>query len=132
MTFLLGADATLANSTTAPASPSPGPELGSRLLHLTEPMIEGADVKAWQRIIRTEPLTGRVRLDESGMFGPMTDTVTRIWQVEHQLEPDGIVGPHTLAAARQVTEAELVARPTPSLAEVRAVIERRKAKERRP
>jgi peptidoglycan hydrolase-like protein with peptidoglycan-binding domain len=49
---------------------------------------KGGDVSTWQGIIG-------VKAD--GIFGPITDSVTRTWQREHGLVADGIVGPKTWA-----------------------------------
>ena len=116
-------------------APEPAPAgddlLGNRILELVEPQLEGADVAAWQRIIQTDPIFGRKRLDEGGVFGPMTDTITRVWQVEHGLYPDGIVGPETLLSARQVTEPEGKPRPYPTTEDVKAAVSRRIHREKK-
>lgn len=50
----------------------------------------GNDVVAWQRIIGVEC---------DGIFGRVTERVTRQWQKRHGLTPDGVVGPLTWGAA---------------------------------
>lgn len=74
--------------------------LGERVLALQDPPLEGPDVAAWQRIIQTHPILGTVRLQESGVFDDLTDTVTRLWQGEHGLTIDGVVGAVSLLTAR--------------------------------
>jgi hypothetical protein len=50
----------------------------------------GDDVSAWQVIIG-------VRMD--GVFGPNTESKTKLWQASHKLDPDGVVGPRSRQAA---------------------------------
>ena len=50
----------------------------------------GPDVVAWQHIIGTTP---------DGVFGAITDKITRDWQTQRGLVADGIVGPKTWAVA---------------------------------
>ncbi len=102
--------------------------LGTRILELTEPMLTGADVEAWQRIIQTHPILGDRRLEVSGVFDDLTDTVTRLWQGERGLVVDGIVGPASLIEARQVTEPETDPRPLPFREWVDDALARRRAK----
>lgn len=56
----------------------------------------GAWVKEWQRVLET------VVVD--GMFGPITEAATKLWQKAHGLKEDGIVGPKTWGAAQQWIE----------------------------
>jgi peptidoglycan hydrolase-like protein with peptidoglycan-binding domain len=50
-----------------------------------------SDVATWQKIIGITPADGN--------FGPMTEVKTKEWQKKNGLEPTGIVGPATWAAA---------------------------------
>lgn len=50
----------------------------------------GADVVLWQRVLG---------VPADGDFGPNTDAATKAWQTQHGLEPDGVVGSATWAAA---------------------------------
>jgi peptidoglycan hydrolase-like protein with peptidoglycan-binding domain len=50
----------------------------------------GADVMTWQKIIG---------VTADGKFGPLTDKATKLWQQQHGITPDGIVGEQTWAAA---------------------------------
>lgn len=70
-----------------PADPGPGRLLrkGSR----------GEDVRWVQRRLQ---LHGVDPGPADGVFGPRTDTAVRKFQGSHQLQVDGIVGPHTRAA----------------------------------
>jgi peptidoglycan hydrolase-like protein with peptidoglycan-binding domain len=55
----------------------------------------GADVAAWQ-----ETLTGMQHpVKSDGIFGPATKAATVAFQLDRVLQPDGIVGPRTFAAA---------------------------------
>ncbi len=56
----------------------------------------GSDVEDWQRF-----LTGRGLLEGSadGIFGPLTAQATKDYQSGAGLDPDGVVGPGTLAQA---------------------------------
>lgn len=103
-------------------------ELGERILELTDPPLQGSDVEAWQRIICTHPILGTVRLRVSGVFDDLTDTITRLWQSEHGLVSDGIVGPVALTAARHVTEEEGDPRPLPVRQDVDDALARRRAR----
>jgi peptidoglycan hydrolase-like protein with peptidoglycan-binding domain len=63
----------------------------------------GNDVMSWQTFLRG----GQINDDGScsarkgdavqsdGVFGPITDKATRVWQERHGLEPDGVVGRRT-------------------------------------
>lgn len=50
----------------------------------------GADVITWQKIIAVNP---------DGHFGPATQAATKVWQSNHKLLADGIVGPATWQVA---------------------------------
>lgn len=101
--------------------------LGERILELVSPPLQGPDVEAWQRIISTHPTLGTERLQVSGVFDDLTDTITRVWQSEHGLTVDGIVGPVALTVARQVSEPEADSRPLPSRQAVEDALARRRA-----
>ena len=50
---------------------------------------KGEPVKTWQRKINIEP---------RGNFDNATEAVTKVWQTQHGLKPDGVVGPKTWMA----------------------------------
>ncbi|MET0412828.1 MAG: peptidoglycan-binding protein [Polyangiaceae bacterium] len=56
---------------------------------------KGDDVKAWQTQLVDDGYS-TVKVD--GIFGPVTTSSTKIWQVERGIKGDGIVGPATRAA----------------------------------
>ncbi len=58
------------------------------VLRLTSPRTVGRAVRTVQRI---------VRVDVDGIYGPITSRAVRRWQADHDLLPDGIVGPRTWA-----------------------------------
>ncbi|MBM7659541.1 peptidoglycan hydrolase-like protein with peptidoglycan-binding domain [Bacillus mesophilus] len=58
----------------------------SRLIFLTNPYIQGRDVKRVQRALN---------ISEDGIFGPITDQAVRNFQRRERLNIDGIVGPNT-------------------------------------
>jgi peptidoglycan hydrolase-like protein with peptidoglycan-binding domain len=65
----------------------------------------GCRVVEWQRMLNAwvdaragSPATGLFRVGEDGVFGPLTDAVTRTFQFVQGLPVDGIVGPDTRAA----------------------------------
>jgi peptidoglycan hydrolase-like protein with peptidoglycan-binding domain len=57
-----------------------------RYLKLTNPMMHGSDVVECQR---------KVRCTDDGWFGPATRSHVVAWQRDHNLIPDGVVGPLT-------------------------------------
>ena len=64
--------------------------LGERVLEFGD---QGPDVRAAQALLdRFAPLT------VDGEFGPQTDTLVRNFQLQYGLNPDGKIGPDTLAA----------------------------------
>lgn len=63
----------------------------------------GNEVKAWQELIGISP--------PDGAFGPLTDSLTKEWQSSHGIEPDGVVGPLTLAAAKTISTSTYPAAP---------------------
>jgi peptidoglycan hydrolase-like protein with peptidoglycan-binding domain len=65
-------------------------------------------VKQWQSIIKATA---------DGIFGAITELTTRIWQQDHGLQADGIVGPMTWRKALGVDPAS----PAPSKEEIRFV-----------
>ncbi len=59
---------------------------------------EGEDVRRWQHfLLGQELLEGSV----DGVFGPLTEAATKVFQRKRKLTGDGMVGPQTLAAALQ-------------------------------
>ncbi len=80
------------------AAPAAEPNAASalpfaRTLQLTEPPIEGDDVRLIQQ--RLAELGYRRVGAADGIFGPLTDTAVRAFQQINGLEVDGIVGPRT-------------------------------------
>jgi N-acetylmuramoyl-L-alanine amidase len=72
-----------------------GWSLGDRTLYLRQPVFRGDDVRALQRRLNALGFdAGR----EDGFLGPQTDGALREFQRNVGQEPDGIVGPDTLAA----------------------------------
>ncbi|MBA3690966.1 MAG: peptidoglycan-binding protein [Actinobacteria bacterium] len=72
-----------------------GWSLGDRTLYLRAPSFRGDDVRALQRRLNALGFdAGR----EDGFLGPSTDGALRDFQCNVGQEPDGIVGPDTLAA----------------------------------
>ena len=72
-----------------------GWSLGDRTLYLRQPSFRGDDVRALQRRLNALGFdAGR----EDGFLGPQTDRALREFQRNVGQEPDGIVGPDTLAA----------------------------------
>jgi N-acetylmuramoyl-L-alanine amidase len=72
-----------------------GWSLGDRTLYLRSPSFRGDDVRALQRRLNALGFdAGR----EDGFLGPLTDGALREFQRNVGQEPDGIVGPDTLAA----------------------------------
>jgi N-acetylmuramoyl-L-alanine amidase len=68
---------------------------GDRTLYLRSPSFRGDDVRALQRRLNALGFdAGR----EDGFLGPLTDGALREFQRNVGQEPDGIVGPDTLAA----------------------------------
>lgn len=57
--------------------------------------VMGPDVKAIQQGLNIRDGGVRPRLAEDGRFGQLTDLAVRAFQGNHQLKPDGIVGPLT-------------------------------------
>jgi hypothetical protein len=112
----------------------PVSRLGERALALQNPYLEGEDVRAWQRIIQTHPTLGTPRLQVSGVFDELTDAVTRIWQAEHGLTTDGVVGATSLVESRAtslITTLEGDVQPQygllPARTEVEDILARRRA-----
>ncbi|HEX2312561.1 MAG TPA: CHAP domain-containing protein [Thermomonospora sp.] len=78
-----------------PPSGRPGvPAWPGRLLRYPPPT-RGADVRRWQERMRRRGW----RLAADGVYGPRSAEVCRAFQAEKGLEPDGVVGPLTWAAA---------------------------------
>ncbi len=70
---------------------------GQRLLQLTEPLMQGEDVKAIQNAL----IQKGFNLTADGLFGPSTDEAVMAFQRSQGLTDDGIVGQQT----RQALEA---------------------------
>lgn len=68
--------------------------LGSRVLRLTRPILEGDDVRELQIALNKVGFN----LEVDGYFGPATDEAVRKFQTDKGLVVDGIVGPTTLEA----------------------------------
>lgn len=80
-------------ATGKPAAPAwPG-----RMLHYDhrQPLQRGHDVETWQRKLKALHYT--ITID--GAFGPMTAAATKVFQRDHRLTDDGVVGPRTWGAA---------------------------------
>lgn len=77
-------------------APAPEPEpSGPRLLKLTDPMMEGDDVRELQRVLAAwYPWMG---LQVDGWYGPVTEDAVRQLQRRANITVDGIVGPQTRA-----------------------------------
>lgn len=68
----------------------------TRQLTLRQPeMMQGKDVRALQQ--RLNELEGST-LETDGIFGPLTDDVLVVYQLNHGLNPDGIMGRRTAEA----------------------------------
>ena len=68
--------------------------LGSRVLRLTQPILEGDDVRELQIALNKVGFN----LEVDGYFGPTTDEVVRKFQADKGLTVDGIVSAATLEA----------------------------------
>jgi peptidoglycan hydrolase-like protein with peptidoglycan-binding domain len=69
-----------------------------RVLELTNPILTGNDVTAWQRFISGKGFwLGRI----DGDFGNKTHQATVAFQGRNRLYPDGVVGRRTLRVARE-------------------------------
>ena len=64
-----------------------------RRLALTQPRLQGADVKALQDRLETQGFS----LHPDGVFGPATSKALIAYQRQQGLTPDGVAGPATLA-----------------------------------
>ena len=69
-----------------------------RHLRLKRPPLTGGDVSRVQRALRRAG--HRIAVD--GNYGPVTDIAVTRFQRKHGIEPDGIVGPQTLAALKKI------------------------------
>jgi N-acetylmuramoyl-L-alanine amidase len=80
----------------APGAPrvAAGWGLGDRTLYHRAPMFRGDDVRELQRKLNA---LGFDAGKEDGLYGPRTDGALRQFQRNVGDDPDGIVGPHTLA-----------------------------------
>lgn len=71
-----------------------------RLLMLTDPYMEGDDIKTIQRVLNawyeaTVPRPDWYSLAEDGIFGPVTESAVKYLQTRARITVDGIVGPQT-------------------------------------
>jgi N-acetylmuramoyl-L-alanine amidase len=82
-----------------------GWQLGDRTLYHRAPMFRGDDVRELQRMLNA---LGFDSAKEDGLYGPRTDAGLRLFQRNVGDEPDGIVGPHTLAVLRRMRPLEAV------------------------
>lgn len=69
--------------------------MSARLLLVTSPLLEGADVLAMQRRLAA---LGFAPGPLDGHYGPATESAVREFQSEARIEVDGVVGPQTRAA----------------------------------
>jgi putative peptidoglycan binding protein/CHAP domain-containing protein len=93
----------------------------SRLLLVTSPLLEGPDVLAVQRRLRT---LGFAPGPLDGQYGPATESAVRGFQAAAGVEVDGVVGPHTRAALAVAKPRP--GGPTPSVVGRRALVEARR------
>lgn len=56
----------------------------------------GSDVREWQTVLQREGYS----LTPDGIYGPDTETKTKLWQVTRNIAADGVVGPAVVAALR--------------------------------
>lgn len=82
-----------------PATPPPpadaAPAWPGRYLRVTNPMMNGEDIRDWQQRMHERGWP----IDVDGWYGPQSAGVCRQFQAEKGLQVDGIVGPITWAAA---------------------------------
>ncbi|MFB2978534.1 peptidoglycan-binding protein [Microseira sp. BLCC-F43] len=74
--------------------------LGSRVLRLTRPILEGEDVRELQIALNKVGFN----LEVDGYFGPTTDEAVRKFQTDKGLVVDGIVGQATLEALNMLLQ----------------------------
>ncbi len=67
-----------------------------RNLQLELPRMIGTDVIDWQKFLAVQ---GFLTPPPDGVFGPLTAKATRAYHTKAGLDPDGVVGPETLAKA---------------------------------
>jgi hypothetical protein len=68
-----------------------------RLIKLTNPLMEGEDIKVWQ----TQMNWFGYKLDVDGVYGVLCEAACKDLQFKRKLEIDGIVGPNTWAETFQ-------------------------------
>lgn len=71
-------------------APPPVPAPAPRTLRLVTPHLTGEDVREWQAVLD---------MHVTGIYDETTQALTKIWQAEHGLQDDGVVGPKTRKAA---------------------------------
>ncbi len=83
----------LTATSTPSSSPNPTPPSFERVLYLSEPPMQGADVLlVQQRLV----ILGYAQVGTpDGVFGLLTDQTVRRFQEVNNLEVDGVVGPNT-------------------------------------
>ncbi len=62
--------------------------------------MKGTEVARWQKFLKSQGFTIKV----DGDFGKITVAVTKEFQKEHDLKPDGVVGEKTLAVATKLSD----------------------------
>lgn len=91
-------------------SASTDASLGSRTLRLSDPMMEGEDVRELQeKLIEQGHSVGSSGAD--GIFGQGTHTAVMAFQTAEGIQVDGIVGPETLSQLTVPTAPETSAEP---------------------
>lgn len=81
----------------APVATGTGKDAYYRLIKLTNPYMEGEDIRAWQ----TQMNWFQYKLDVDGVYGPLCEAACKDLQFKRDLEIDGIVGPETWAETFQ-------------------------------
>lgn len=89
------------------------PQLGDRTLALGS---WGADVFALQQAL----IRAGYDLVSDGLFGRATQRAVMAFQLANNLNPDGIVGPKTVAALRRLLHTEYVVQPGDTLSAIAA------------
>jgi peptidoglycan hydrolase-like protein with peptidoglycan-binding domain len=90
--------ATVRPGPTPPPPPAPGsgvPGWPGRFLLLSEPMMQGGDVRTWQQQMANRGWG----ISPDGWYGKQTLTICKSFQSEKGLKTDGVIGMHTWNAA---------------------------------